>query len=142
MNLVVITGNLGADPETLFLPSGTQTARLRIAVKDFWYDKNTSQKQEKTHWFTVNAFARQAENCGKYLHKGSKLLVRGSLEYREWTDKEGHKRSSVEIHMQEMEMLDGKPRGEQGQPVEQHGARQSSGSNDGEITPEDDDIPF
>ncbi len=120
MNLVIITGHLGLDPEIRFLPSGMQVARLRMAVNDYWFDKATGQKQTKTNWLTIKAFGRQAETCQNYLRKGSKLLVRGSLDYQEWTDRDGKKRNAIEIRMNEMEMLDRRdqaPAREEGQPA-------------------------
>jgi single stranded DNA-binding protein len=96
VNKVILVGNLGADPEMRYLPSGEAVANLRLATTDTWKDKD-GNKQEATEWHRVSFFGRQAEVCGQYLKKGSQIYVEGSIRTRKWQDKEGQDRYSTEI---------------------------------------------
>jgi len=108
VNKVILIGNLGADPETRFMPSGGAVANLRIATSESWKDKNTGEAQERTEWHTVVYFNRLAEIAGQYLKKGAKIYVEGSLRTRKWQDKNGVDRYTTEIVGAEMQMLDSK----------------------------------
>jgi single-strand DNA-binding protein len=147
VNKVILVGNLGADPEIRYLPSGEAVANLRIATTDTWKDKD-GNKQETTEWHRVSYFGRQAEVCGQYLKKGSQIYVEGSIRTRKWQDKDGQERFSTEIRGDRMQMLgrregagEAPPRessapareGQAGKPA----APAGSGFNDFE-----DDIPF
>ena len=104
VNKVILVGNLGADPEIRYLPSGEAVANLRLATTDTWKDKD-GNKQEATEWHRVSYFGRQAEVCGQYLKKGSQIYVEGSIRTRKWQDKEGQDRYSTEIRGDRMQML-------------------------------------
>jgi single-strand DNA-binding protein len=106
VNKVILIGNLGADPETRAMPSGTTVANLRIATSESWRDKQTGEQQERTEWHRVALFGRLAEVAGEYLRKGSKVYIEGSLRTRKWQDKEGKDRYSTEIVGNDMQMLD------------------------------------
>ena len=108
INKVILIGNLGADPETRAMPSGTTVANLRIATSESWRDKQTGEQQERTEWHRVALFGRLAEVAGEYLRKGSKVYIEGSLRTRKWQDKEGKDRYSTEIVGNDMQMLDGR----------------------------------
>ncbi|MBI5901460.1 MAG: single-stranded DNA-binding protein [Rhodocyclales bacterium] len=107
VNKVILVGNLGADPEIRYLPSGEAVANLRLATTDTWKDKD-GNKQEATEWHRVSFFGRQAEVCGQYLKKGSQIYVEGSIRTRKWQDKEGQDRYSTEIRGDRMQMLGGR----------------------------------
>src|SRR5260370_7561603 len=79
INKVILIGNLGADPETRAMPSGTTVANLRIATSESWRDKQTGEQQERTEWHRVAFFGRLAEVAGEYLRKGSQVYVEESL---------------------------------------------------------------
>jgi single-stranded DNA-binding protein len=89
VNKVILVGNLGADPETRFMPSGGSVTNVRIATSESWKDKQTGQPQERTEWHRVVFFNRLAEIAGEYLRKGSKVYVEGSLRTRKWQDQSG-----------------------------------------------------
>ena len=108
VNKVIIIGNLGADPETRAMPSGTTVANLRVATSESWRDKQTGEQQERTEWHRVALFGRLAEIAGEYLRKGSKVYIEGSLRTRKWQDKQGNDRYSTEIVGNDMQMLDGR----------------------------------
>jgi single-strand DNA-binding protein len=108
INKVILIGNLGADPETRAMPSGTQVANLRIATSESWRDKQTGEQQERTEWHRVALFGRLAEIAGEYLRKGSQVYIEGSLRTRKWQDKQGNERYSTEIVGNELQMLGGR----------------------------------
>ena len=87
INKVILVGNLGADPETKYGPSGDAITNLRIATSESWTDKNTGQKQERTEWHRVVVFKKLAEIAAEYLRKGSQVYIEGSLRTRKWQDK-------------------------------------------------------
>src|SRR5579863_4998440 len=106
VNKVILIGNLGADPETRAMPSGSTVANLRVATSESWRDKQTGEQQERTEWHRVAFFGRLAEVAGEYLRKGSQVYIEGSLRTRKWQDKEtGKDRYSTEIRADRMQML-------------------------------------
>ena len=116
VNKVIVVGNLGADPETRYLPSGEAVTNIRVATTDRWKDKASGEMKEATEWHRIAFFGRLAEVAGEYLKKGSQVYVEGSLRTRKWQDKEGHDRYSTEIRADVMQMLGsragaGEPRG-------------------------------
>ncbi|HSY06584.1 MAG TPA: single-stranded DNA-binding protein [Steroidobacteraceae bacterium] len=108
VNKVILIGNLGADPETRAMPSGTTVANLRIATSESWRDKQTGEQQERTEWHRVALFGRLAEVAGEYLRKGSQVYIEGSLRTRKWQDKQGNDRYSTEIVGNDLQMLGGR----------------------------------
>jgi single-strand DNA-binding protein len=153
INKVILIGNLGADPETRAMPSGSQVANLRIATSESWRDKTSGEQQERTEWHRVALFGRLAEIAAEYLRKGSQVYIEGSLRTRKWQDKQGNERYSTEIIGNEMQMLGGRGgAGAGGAPgasapgrsAEPSYAEESGGSSAGSGRGEDfdDDIPF
>jgi single-strand DNA-binding protein len=108
INKVILIGNLGADPETRAIPSGTTVANLRIATSESWRDKQSGEQQERTEWHRVALFGRLAEIAAEYLKKGSQVYIEGSLRTRKWQDKQGNDRYSTEIIGNELQMLGGR----------------------------------
>ncbi|MFK8043335.1 single-stranded DNA-binding protein [Congregibacter sp.] len=106
VNKVILVGNLGADPETRFMPSGGSVTNVRLATSETWKDKQTGQQQERTEWHRVVFFNRLAEVAAEYLRKGSKLYVEGAIRTRKWQDQSGQDRYTTEIVGSEMQMLD------------------------------------
>jgi len=106
VNKVIIVGNLGADPETRFAPSGDAICSIRVATTDRWKDKASGEMKEATEWHRISFFGRLAEIAGQYLKKGSQVYVEGSLRTRKWQDKEtGQDRYSTDIRADSMQML-------------------------------------
>ena len=108
INKVILVGNLGADPETRAMPSGTTVANLRIATSESWRDKQSGEQQERTEWHRVVLFGRLGEIAAEYLKKGSQVYIEGSLRTRKWQDKSGVERYSTEIVGNDMQMLGGR----------------------------------
>ncbi len=106
VNRVILIGNLGADPEVRFTPSGQAVANFRIATNESWTDKS-GQKQERTEWHRIVVWGKTAELCGEYLKKGRQCFVEGRLQTREWTDKEGKKNYTTEVVAQNVQFLGG-----------------------------------
>ncbi|MBK7356122.1 single-stranded DNA-binding protein [Propionivibrio sp.] len=108
VNKVILVGNLGADPETRYLPNGDAVANVRLATTESWKDKATGEKKEITEWHRVVFFRKLAEIVGQYLKKGSAVYVEGRIRTRKWQDKEGQERYTTEIEANEMQMLGGR----------------------------------
>src|SRR5262252_2307108 len=108
INKVILIGNLGADPETRAMPSGSTVANLRIATSESWRDKQSGEQQERTEWHRVALFGRLAEIASEYLRKGSQVYIEGSLRTRKWQDKQGNERYTTEIIGNDMQMLGGR----------------------------------
>jgi single-strand DNA-binding protein len=106
VNKVILIGNLGADPETRYLPSGKAVTSLSIATSESWKDRQTGEMQERTEWHRVSLFDRLAEVAGQYLKKGSKVYIEGRLQTRKWQDRDGNDRYTTEIIANNMQMLD------------------------------------
>jgi single-strand DNA-binding protein len=153
VNKVILVGNLGKDPETRYMPSGSAVTNLRIATTEAWKDKQSGEQQERTEWHSVAMFGRLAEIAAEYLRKGSQVYVEGKLRTRKWQDKEGKDRYTTEIVADEMQMLGSKgggaSAGAAAGAAAGGGAASGGGSgraavNDGGGPPGDfdDDIPF
>ncbi len=108
VNKVIIVGNLGADPEVRYMPSGGAVTNIRVATSDGWKDKQTGELQERTEWHRIVFFNRLAEIASEYLRKGSKVYVEGSLRTNKWQDQNGNERYTTEIIANSMQMLDSK----------------------------------
>jgi single-strand DNA-binding protein len=146
VNKVIIVGNLGKDPETRYMPSGSAVTNLRVATTEAWKDKQSGEQQERTEWHAVAMFGRLAEIAAEYLRKGSQVYIEGKLRTRKWQDKEGKDRYTTEIVADEMQMLGSKGGGgaSAGAPAAGGGQR-AAAVNDSDSGPPgdfDDDIPF
>ena len=122
LNKATLIGNLGADPETRQVGE-TNVTSLRIATSETFKDRSGEQ-QERTEWHRLNLWDKLSDIAQQYLKKGSRIYVEGKIETRQW-DKDGEKRYSTEIRVQQMLMLDAKA---EGQPVP--------------VTSSDSDLPF
>jgi single-strand DNA-binding protein len=108
INKVILVGNLGADPETRYMPSGKAVTNIRIATSESWKDKQSGDQQERTEWHRVVLFDKLGEISAEYLRKGSQVYIEGALRTRKWQDKEGKEQYSTEIVARDMQMLGGR----------------------------------
>lgn len=108
VNKVILVGNLGADPETRYLPSGDAVTNVRLATTDRFKDKASGDMKEMTEWHRVAFFGRLAEIAGEYLKKGSSVYIEGRIRTRKWNDQSGQERYSTEIVGEQMQMLGGR----------------------------------
>lgn len=102
LNKVILVGNLGKDPEIRSTPSGTSVTNFSIATTD--YRMVDGEKQESTDWHNCVAWGKTADNCGKFLKKGSSVLVEGKLQTRSY-DKDGQKKYITEVVAQRVQFL-------------------------------------
>lgn len=137
LNKVMVIGRLGADPELRYTQSGSPVTTLRIATDESYTDKN-GNRVEATEWHRVITFQRAAENCNKYLSKGSLVYVEGKLSTRKWQDQNGQDRYTTEIRAERVQFLE-KRENVQQQPAQRR--ERSNEHNRGNDTTMDD-CPF
>lgn len=149
VNKVILIGNVGQDPETVFLTSGSQVTNISLATSESWNDKQTGEKKEKTEWHKVTFFGKLAEIASEYLRKGSKVYIEGKLQTDKWQDNNGQDRYTTKIMSHKMQMLDSRSSAQEQQPAnstqppapsQQH--QQGSGPQPEFDDKFDDDIPF
>lgn len=105
VNKVILVGNLGADPESRYMPNGDAVCNVRLATTESWKDKSSGEKKEITEWHRVVFYRRLAEIAGQYLKKGTPVYIEGRIRTRKWQDKDGQDRYTTEIEATEMQML-------------------------------------
>jgi single-strand DNA-binding protein len=149
VNKAILVGRLGRDPETRYTSAGQAVCNFTLATDETYKDRN-GERQKRTEWHRIVVWAKQAEIAQQYLHKGSLIFVEGRIQTRQWDDREGQKRTTVEIVATNFRMLGG--RGEGGMTpgvgagageIEPQAAAAAAGAEDlpsPEIS--DEDIPF
>ena len=153
INKVILVGNLGADPDTRYMPSGKAVTNIRIATSESWKDRQTGDQQERTEWHSIVLYDKLGEIAAEYLRKGSQVYVEGKLRTRKWQDKEGKDLYTTEIIADQMQMLGGRggAAGGSGGPSgggerERPQSRQQAPAEDRSPPADDggfdDDIPF
>lgn len=108
-NLVILIGNLGADPNSRMTPQGSCVTNLSIATDESYKDSNTGQMIPRVEWHRVVLYGRLAEIARDYLRKGSKAYIEGRLQTRKWQGQDGQDRYTTEIIGNELQMLDSRP---------------------------------
>ncbi len=109
MNKVMLLGNLGADPELRYLPSGTPVLNLRLATNETYLDKN-KEPQKRTEWHSIVVWGSRGEALSRTMTKGVGLLIEGTLRTSSY-EKDGQKRYKTEIHAREIHFTSRKPEG-------------------------------
>jgi single-strand DNA-binding protein len=162
VNKVILVGNLGRDPEVRTMQqSGGRVVTFSVATSESWTDRNSGERKEKTQWHRIAIYNEKlGEIAEKYLRKGSKVYIEGSIESRKYTDKDGNEREIFEVVIGrfrgDLTLLDGRGGGAAGAAGAEeesggHGSRQaasarSGGGRQGGWEPKkgdlDDDIPF
>ena len=141
VNLAILVGHLGRDPETRYMPDGGAVTNVSIATSESWKDKGTGEKQEKTEWHRVSFFGKLAEIAGEYLKKGSQVYIQGRIQTRKWQDKDGADRYTTEIIADRMQMLGS--RGGEAKPTEPAVKPAATAAmKAGKFDDFEDDIPF
>lgn len=142
INRVIIIGNMGADPELRYTPSGDAVVNFTLATTESWKDKQ-GVKQSRTEWHKCTAFRKLAEIIGQYCRKGSKVYIEGKLRTRQW-EQDGIKRYTTEISVDQLQMLDSRQDGQAPAPrqqaPQQAPQQQPQGGFDSDF--DDSDIPF
>jgi single-strand DNA-binding protein len=141
VNKVILIGNLGRDPELRYTQGGQAVANFTLATTERFPGKD-GERQERTEWHRIVAWARTAELCAQYLSKGRSVYIEGRLQTREWEDKEGQKRRTTEIVAQTVQFLGGREGGGSGGPRSTGGSDVPPADDLGGPPPPADDIPF
>ncbi len=134
MNLAIVIGRLGKDPELKYTTGGKAVAELSIATSEKWRDAK-GELQERVEWHRVTLWDKQAENAAKYLSKGSQACVRGRIQTEKWTDNDGTNRYTTKIIAEHIEFLGSATKRDSGigaEPAEAQATAQAAF----------DDIPF
>ena len=136
VNLAVVVGNLGTNPELRQFDNGGSLVNFSLATSESWTDKKTNQKQERTEWHKVVVRRQSTQDfLMQYVHKGDTVSVTGKLQTRKWTDSDGNDRYTTEIHADDV------------QSISRAGGKPESGPKPSKSQPDlpavaDDDIPF
>ena len=138
VNKAILIGRLGADPETRYMQNGEAVTNINLATTETWKNQN-GEKQEKTEWHRCTFYSKLAKIAGEYLKKGGMVYIEGKLETREWTDKNGIKRYTTGIIVNEMRMLSGKPTGQNNATTSQPNNQPSNQPQQGNGGFDDDD---
>src|SRR5215831_4152997 len=133
-NKITILGNLGRDPELRYTPQGTAVCDFSMATTEKRRD-SSGEQQDLTTWFRVTFWGKQAEIASQYLAKGRQVYVEGRLSQREWTDRDGNKRTSLEVNGTDLHFVGS--RGDDQQRSSEPPSRSSSAS--AAPTPADDE---
>ena len=148
VNKVIIVGNLGRDPEVRATQSGGKIVNMTVATSESWTDRASGERKENTEWHRVVVFnERLADVAEKYLRKGSKVYLEGTLQTRKWTDQSGTEKYSTEVVLANfsgvLTMLDSRnsqPQHEEAEPARARPpAREQPRRKDDDLN---DQIPF
>ncbi|GBQ72649.1 single-strand DNA binding protein Ssb [Ameyamaea chiangmaiensis NBRC 103196] len=155
VNKVILVGNLGKDPEVRNTQAAGKVISLTVATSETWNDKASGERKERTEWHRVVIFnERVADVAERFLRKGRKVYIEGSLQTRKWTDQSGQERFTTEVVIDrfrgDMVLIDSKPADADAAPRQSERPAQTGGYNagrgsmsDGWSAPDDaDEIPF
>lgn len=131
INKVIVLGNVGKEPETRSFDSGDTVTNFSVATSEKWKDKTTGESKESTEWHRVSCFGKLSDIASKYVKKGDKIYVEGSLRTRKWTDASGVEKYSTEVKAEKIELLGQKSVNQQQETPAPAG-----------LGAMDDDIPF
>lgn len=143
---ITLVGNLGSDPDMRYTPSGVPVASFSLAVNKSWTGQD-GQRQDKTTWFRITTWNKQAEIVSQYLSKGRRVMVVGEMEEaRAYNDREGNMRASLEVRANIVKFLNGRNDdmdGGMGMSAPQAAPEQAAASNNAaEPDLSEEDIPF
>lgn len=146
-NKIILVGNLGRDPELRYTPQGTPVCSFSMATNEKRRDRNTGENIDKVTWFRVTLWGRQAETASQYLQRGRPVYIEGRLRTEEYTDRDGNKRTSLEINATDMQFISS---GNGNGNAQSAAAGAQSASTSAQAPPaepdlpppSDDDVPF
>lgn len=138
INLVHLSGHLGKDPESMYLPTGTMQAKVSLAVNKTWKDPEGNERKQ-TSWIPLIFWGKTAEKfVMPHLHKGDEIYVEGALSIREWTNEEGVKKYFTEVSVSQVRII--KSKNDAGAATE---TPHNDSQNETEQAPEDEnEVPF
>src|SRR6202790_4729774 len=140
VNKVILVGNLGRDPEIRNTQDGNKIVNLALATSETWNDKGSGERKERTEWHRVVIFNdRVADVAERFLKKGAKIYVEGSLQTRKWTDQQGMERYTTEVVIGrfngQLTMLDTRSSGSSGEAAGYGGGDPEAGHASSSYTP-------
>lgn len=142
LNKVLLIGRIGKEPEQRTTPSGKNVTNFSLATTEYFKDQS-GQKQEKTEWHKIQAWEGLSNLVSSYCRKGSQIYIEGSLQTREWTDKDQVKRYTTEVVARAIQLLDSKKdsqqQGQSNQGQDQYPNDQPQQNENGDLI---DDVPF
>ena len=138
LNKAMIIGNVGQDPEMRYTANEQAVVNVSIATSESWRDKQTGDMQDRVEWHRVVMYGKLAEIVGKYVKKGTKLYIEGSIRTRKWSDNQGAERYTTEIVANEMQMLDSRGGPVESMPSEAPAMAAAPSTQ----SVQEDDIPF
>ena len=145
-NKIILVGNLGRDPGLRYTPQGTPVCSFSLATNERRKDRNTGENNDITTWFRVTLWGRQAKTASQYLQRGRPVYIEGRLRVEEYTDRDGNKRTSLEVNATDMQFSSAGGRGEDagggGAPARGAAAAQSNAGPEPPNDLTDDDVPF
>lgn len=109
INKLILLGTLGTDVEVRFSAGGNAMATLSVATSEAWKDKTSGEQQERTEWHRVKLFGKLAEIAGKFLQKGHKVYIEGSMRTQKYTDKAGVEKYTTDVYADVLQLLTAKP---------------------------------
>ena len=143
INRVIVSGNIGRDPELRSTASGSQILSFRLAVNDRRKNQQTGEWEDSTNWVDCIVFGARAEPLSRFLSKGAKVAIEGKLRYSSWESKDGSKRSKLEVVVDEVEFLSSRnQQGAQQQPYVAAAPAQQTIPTTPKADAYDEDIPF
>ncbi|HJN58594.1 MAG: single-stranded DNA-binding protein [Dehalococcoidia bacterium] len=125
LNKIMLIGNLGADPELRYTPSGDPVTNFNMAVTNYFTD-NSGEQRNHTEWFEISVWGRQAESVNQYLAKGSKVYVEGRFQSREYVGADGQTRKAYGVRANTVQFLDRRQDNNQNQETESKGNIENS----------------
>ena len=131
----IVIGHLGKDPEMRYTPAGVPVTSFSVATSRRWTNQN-GESQEKTTWFRVTCWRKQAELAAQYLKKGSRVLVEGDVDASAYTDREGSPRASLELTATNIRFMSSREETASG------GGGPAAGSGGDDFPTHEDDLPF
>lgn len=143
VNKVILIGNLGADPEVKYLPSGSTVANIRLATTES-YTTREGERVKQTEWHNVELWDGLAKIAEQYLKKGNSVYIEGKLKTESWQDNDGNTRSRTKVRGINMTLLGSRPQGSNEEISTENNTISSDGDQpDSGITSEEtDDLPF
>ena len=141
LNRVFLMGNLTRAPEVRYTPAGTAVGDLGLAVNETFKNK-AGETVESTVFVDVEVWARQAETCGEYLHKGSPVFIEGRLKLDQWENQQGEKRSKLRVRADRVQFLGGAPKQRTDAAETPHDGAPSAPVAPSGTPGDDDNIPF
>ena len=138
-NKITIVGHLGKDPEIRYMTDGTAVCHFSVATTEKRKDRS-GEIQENTIWFRVSVWGKQADAANQYLSKGRQVYIEGRLSQQEYTDKDGNRRTSLEVRATDVQFLGA--RGDEGAPSSAPSSSRPASSSAPSGSEEGEDIPF